>query len=360
MNEQTTPLVIADLGFDAYVERTGLDRSAYPAERIGRVVEEYRTRWVLASNSGPLDASVRGSVHYDLDAEAFPKVGDWVLFTALSGGKATIEEILPRTVIVARKNIHGKGRQVIVTNIDTVAIVQAADQELNLPKLNRYLSLVRESGARPVFVFTKADLLSDVEPLTRALSESAPDVPQVVISSRTGAGLDALLHYFTPRTTSVLLGSSGAGKSTLLNALIQSEVQATHAVRATDGTGRHTTTMRSLFVLPSGALLIDTPGMRELTAASDLDDKKDTFDDVAEIAYGCRYPNCDHEKSGGCAVLTALAEKSLDEKRYRAYLKFLVREKKAAVRTDGNQHSDRVKSNRAMLNYESRRQSEEE
>ena len=184
----------------------------------------------------------------------------------------------------------------------------------------------------------------------------------MTLSTKTDTGMDALLSHLKPRTTSVLLGSSGAGKSTLLNALMRSEIQETQEVRKEDGKGRHTTTMRSLFILPSGALLIDTPGMRELTAATDEEEKKDTFDDVVEISYGCRFPNCDHQKSGGCAVLKALHDGTLDEMRYTKFLKFMEAEKKAEDNkyADTNKHSDRVKSNRAALNYESRRQSEDE
>ena len=360
MNESARPLGIQDLGFERYAKNQAIDQVAHPLERVARVIEAHRTRWVLSADGGQYDASVRGTMHYDLDADAFPKVGDWVFFAPLSNMKATIEEVLPRFSAVTRKDISGNGSQVIVTNVDTVLVVQAVDQELSVPKLERYLALARESKAKPVIVLTKADMGANLEAYAQMARAAAPSVPQVSVSSSTGAGMEELLSYLKPRETVVLLGSSGAGKSTLLNALMKSDIQETQAVREDDGKGKHTTTVRSLFALPSGALLIDTPGMRELTLSDDEEAKRDTFDDVTEISYGCRFPNCDHSKSKGCAVLEALSAGSLEEKRYRGYLKFLIREKKAEVKKVGNQHSDRVKSNRAMLDYESRRQSEDE
>ena len=360
MSEQKAFPTINDLGFEAYAQKANLDLGAYPPERIARVTEEYRTRWILSGQGEPLDASVRGALHYDLDTEAFPKVGDWVFFTDLGKGKAIIEELLPRVTVVTRKNISGPGKQVLVANVDIVAIVQAVDQDFSIPKLERYLTLVRESGAKPLVVFTKADVGTDIAPFVQALAGVDPTAASISVSSRTENGLDSFLAVLKPQTTVVLLGSSGAGKSTLLNALMKSEIQDTQEVRAEDGKGRHTTTMRSLFVLPSGALMIDTPGMRELTAATDEEEKIDTFDDVAEIAYECKFPNCDHVKSSGCAVLVALKDGRITEERYQKFLKFLEKEKKNEVKKVGNTHSDRVKSNRAALNYESRMQSEEE
>ena len=360
MDRSSTLPTIHNLGFEAYAQKANLDLGAYPPERIARVTEEYRTRWILSGQGEPLDASVRGALHYDLDTEAFPKVGDWVLFTDLGKGKAIIEELLPRVTVVTRKNISGPGKQVLVANVDTVAIVQAVDQDFSIPKLERYLTLVKESGAKPLVVFTKVDSGIDTAPFVRALADVDPSAPSISVSSRTDHGMDQLVAALKPCTTTVLLGSSGAGKSTLLNALMKSEIQDTQEVRAEDGKGRHTTTMRSLFVLPNGALMIDTPGMRELTAATDEEEKIDMFEDFVEIAYECKFPNCDHVKSSGCAVLVALKDGRITEERYQKFLKFLEKEKKNEVKKVGNTHSDRVKSNRAALNYESRMQSEEE
>lgn len=351
-----------DLGFEKYAQQTELDLTLYPRERIARVTEEHKTRWILGGDTGVLDASVRGALHYDLDAEAFPKVGDWVTYTPLGDGKAAIEKILPRVSRIARKNIRGQGMQIIVTNIDMVAIVQGADQEFTIPKLQRYVQLVRESGAAPIFVLTKIDSIGaapDLATLIHAFGEIAQGIPVVALSSKTGQGMDDLASYFKSKETVVLLGSSGAGKSTLLNALIKKDIQVTQAVRADDGKGRHTTTRRSLFRLPSGALVIDTPGMRELMLMEE-EKVKDVFSDVEEISHRCRFPNCDHVKSAECALQAAIQDGSLDSKRYTGYLKFMAQKKKSEVKPSGNQHSDRVKSNRAMLNYESRRQSEEE
>ncbi len=349
---------IRDLGFDEYAKKIALDQQVEP---IARVIEEHRTRWILQGDEGQLDASVRGALHYDLDTEAFPKVGDWVTYTLASEGNATIETILPRASMITRKNIHGEGRQVIVTNVDTVAVVQSFDQDFSTKKLERYLELVRESGARPIIIFTKNDLKGDVEDFTSTVAGIAPDVPLIAVSALTEHGLDDLMNHLKPRETVVLLGASGAGKSTLLNALMKEDIQETRAIRADDGKGRHTTTKRSLFILPNGALLIDTPGMREVSIASDEEEKKDTFPDVIEISYGCKFPNCDHEKSKGCAVLAALEEGTLSEERYKAFLKFLSIQKKAETTYDDTpKRADRIKSNRATLNYLSRRQSEEE
>lgn len=351
---------LEDLGLHTYATHGHVDLSAYSHERLARVIEEHKTRWILESESGQLSASVRGAVHHNLESEAFPKVGDWVVYEPAGEGKATIETVLPRKTMVARKNIHGTGMQIIVSNIDTVAIVQAVDQDFAIPKLERYFQIAQESGATPLFILTKVDKHTDVSAFIQTLNQIAPGVPVIVLSSVTRAGFDALAMYVRSHETLVLLGASGAGKSTLLNALMESNIQETQEVRSEDGKGRHTTTRRSLFMLPSGGLVIDTPGMRELTLV-DEKKKKDVFEDVEEIAYGCRFPNCDHVKSLDCAVLAAVESGVLSSERYEKCLQFLAKQKKLAdmPRTDGNQHSNRIKSNRAQLNYESRRQSEE-
>ncbi len=215
-------------------------------------------------------------------------------------------DILPRRSVFTR-GLPGRdgADQPIAANIDLVFIVTAAGPDLNPRRLERYLALVNASGARPVILVNKADLAEDPASLARTVAPVAAGVPVVVLSALTGAGLSALDPFLAPGTTVALVGSSGVGKSTLINALLERAVQETACVRDHDGKGRHRTTVRQMFVLDSGALVIDNPGLREvgLGTAGGLDE---TFPEIAGLAAGCRYADCGHAGEPGCAVRQAV------------------------------------------------------
>jgi ribosome biogenesis GTPase / thiamine phosphate phosphatase len=262
-----------------------------------RVVAEHRGGYVVRWAGGEALAQARGRLHDEAAvlSGSLPAVGDWVAFRA----PATIDHVLPRrTAFVRKTTLAEADEQVLVANVDTIFVVSGLDGDFNPRRLERYLTTAWNSGADPVIVLTKLDLLGDARKLAEA-EHVAMGVPVLTVSNVTGEGLDGLEPHVRPRETVALLGSSGVGKSTLINRLLGEERIATRETRR-DGRGRHTTQHRELFVLPNGALLVDTPGLRELQLwDGDLDD---AFADIAELAARCRFNDCAHETEPGCAV----------------------------------------------------------
>jgi ribosome biogenesis GTPase len=232
-----------------------------------------------------------------------------------------IEALLPRRTSISRKEVLQKTReQILAANVDVAFLVQALPLDFNVRRLERYLAMAWESGAQPVVLLTKTDLVDDIAPyLTEVEAVTLGACPVEAVSAITGAGLESLLAYFEGNRTAVLLGSSGVGKSTIVNALVGEEVLATQEVREDDHRGRHTTSHRELILLPSGGVVLDTPGIRELQLwDADLDQ---AFGDVEEIARRCRFSDCAHDQEPGCAIRDALAEGSLAPERWQSYVK---------------------------------------
>jgi ribosome biogenesis GTPase len=209
---------------------------------------------------------------------------------------------------------------VLAANLDVVFIVSSLNEDLNLRRLERYLTLAWESGATPVILLTKADLHPDPDAAAAEVGTIAYGVPVHPLSARTGAGVAAVREHLLPGVTAALLGSSGVGKSTLVNTLTGEELLATQAIRD-DGRGRHTTTRRELVVLPGGGLVIDTPGLRELQLWEADEGLEEAFEDVAELAAQCRFSDCAHETEPGCAIQAALEDGRLTHERWESYVK---------------------------------------
>jgi ribosome biogenesis GTPase len=228
-----------------------------------RVIAEYRASYDVLHEGVVYTASLRGHFH-EAAAEGFPKVGDYVAVESTGDGRLVIEDVLPRTNAIARLAPHDNTLQVMVTNIDYMLIVMGLDGDFNISRLERYLALAAQSEVAPVVVLNKSDVAPDLPAQLEAVTAVAQGTPIVVGSAITGTGMELLLPYVAEGKTVVLLGSSGAGKSTITNYLVAAVAQPTRELRERDGRGRHTTTHRQLFVLPTGGFLIDTPGMREL------------------------------------------------------------------------------------------------
>ncbi|HYE77025.1 MAG TPA: ribosome small subunit-dependent GTPase A [bacterium] len=299
---------------------------AAPGLQPGRVTLVQKGAWRVATAEGEGPAEVAGKLLYAAGGAAdLPSVGDWVAVAGnLAGGLYVIQQVLPRTSKFSRKVAGTRvEEQVVAANIDTVFLVTALDGDFNLRRIERYLQVAWASGAEPVVLLTKADVAPDLAGQVAAVAGVAMGARVLAISVHTGDGLGAFSDQLQPGRTYALLGSSGVGKSTLLNHLLGQSVQKTQEVRADDSRGRHTTTHRELFVLPNGALLIDTPGMRELQLWASGEDSGDlaAFPDIAALAEGCRYADCSHAAEPGCTVQGALESGELDPDRWESYCK---------------------------------------
>jgi ribosome biogenesis GTPase len=292
-----------------------------------RVVRQDRGACEIQMEEGSRTAEPTGRFRHAVEAgEAdLPSVGDWVAVDPRpTCARAGIEAVLPRRTCLSRQEVGRATRaQVLAANVDIVFMVSALDagRGFNLSRVERALALVCASGAEAVVVLNKADLCDDIAARLREAQSAATDVPVVALSAIEGWGVDELRPWLADGRTGVLLGPSGVGKSALVNALLGAGIQETQPVREEDARGRHTTTRRELFRLPSGGLLIDTAGLREFQpwgAGSELDS---VFPEVAALAEQCRFRDCRHEGEPGCAVHLALGDGRLDLRRFDHYLR---------------------------------------
>lgn len=288
----------------------------------GRVVGEHRSHYQVATEVGELTAVVTGRLRNTAaERSDVAGVGDFVAARlAIGDGPAMIEAVLTRTSALIRKAAGEQRPQLLAANIDVVFIVTAADGDFNLARIERYLALVSDSGAKPVIILNKSDLAHDVSVPISQIAEIASGVPIHVISARNSDCLREIEHYFNDNRTIALIGSSGVGKSTMTNQLLGRAAQATQEVRAHDNRGRHTTTHRQLFVRPQGGAIMDTPGLRGLELWNASTDVISTFDDVEELATKCRFRNCRHDSEPGCAVRAAVERGDLDVGRVTSYV----------------------------------------
>jgi ribosome biogenesis GTPase len=295
----------------------------------GRVTELRREQFTVITDRGEVTAVLKGAFYHGAEArEDFPCVGDFVLLQYNESGASRIVRLLPRRSKFSRADFSGHAEgyvktileQVVAANFDYVFILSSLNWDFKVSRIFRYLTQARQSGGQPVVILTKADLAEDVSVPLAQVSQTAPDVPVHAVSAYAGLGLEALKEYLQPGKTVVFLGMSGVGKSSLLNALMEQEVMAVKAIREDDSRGRHTTTHRQLFMLPSGAMVIDTPGMRELGLFDADEGIRAGFSDVEELFTQCRFNDCRHKTEPGCAILAALADGSLPRERWERYL----------------------------------------
>lgn len=291
---------------------------------VARVAIAYKNTYILYSEHGELTAEVTGKFrHQAIQAEDFPAVGDWVIIQVqASEARATIHKVLPRKSKFSRKTVGSKTtEQIVAANVDTVFLVSGLDADFNPRRIERYLILAWESGANPVIILNKADLCNSLAECLAEIETVALGVPIIVLSATNCQGLDALKPYLQQSQTVALLGSSGVGKSTITNQLTGVSVQAVQPVRKGDSRGKHTTTKRELIILPTGGLIIDTPGMKEIQIWAGEEGLQETFADIETLAQECRFRNCQHNHEPGCAVQQALAEEKLDYSRFLNYQK---------------------------------------
>jgi ribosome biogenesis GTPase len=303
----------------------------------GRVVAQHRERSAVVGERGEFLAEVAGRFrHRTADPAGYPTVGDWVAVETLDSGRGVIHAVLERRSSFVRKSAgRPTDAQVAAANVDTVFLVTGLDGDFNLRRIERYLTAAWDSGASPVIVLNKCDLRDDPAAAVAEVEAIAPGVPVIAVSAVDGSNVERLRACLAPGMTAALLGSSGAGKSTLINRLLGRDRLPTGPVRDSDSRGRHTTSRRELVALDGGALLIDTPGMREIQLWADEESLVRTFNDVEEIAARCRFTDCRHGNEPGCAVQEALADGTLDPGRFESYLKQRRELRHLALKRDG-------------------------
>ena len=320
---------------DATIERLrriGWRGELPPGERrIARVVAQHRAGYELHDGQSLFGAQPAGHfLKRTLDPSERPAVGDFVQLE--DGAPPHIATVLARRSVLSRAAAGERyERQIIATNIDYVLVLTGLDHDFSPARIERYLSLIEDSGAQPVVLLSKLDLHADADARLAALRSRLPETTPIhAINGKDPSSADLLARYLQPGDSAVLVGSSGAGKSTLTNTLLGDERMATGAVRAHDSRGRHTTTHRALLMLPTGGCLIDTPGMRELKLTGD--ENLDLFADIEALAETCRFADCGHGSEPGCAVQSALDRGDLAAERWRNYLKLRdEREEQAAT-----------------------------
>ena len=314
-----------ELGWCEYFSKQ-LEANQHDAKQVAaRVAEDNRTIYTIVSAAGEFLSELSGKFrHHVLGRADLPVVGDWVIASLREDQRrATIHRVLDRKSRFSRKTAgRTTEEQIVAANVDVVFLVSSLNREFNARRIERYLALAWESGARPVLLLTKADLCEEPAEAAAGIERVAPAVSVHVVSALEGRGLGELAAYFEPGQTCVLLGPSGAGKSTLVNRLLGEERQEVREIRSYDNRGRHTTTSRQLVFLPDGGMLIDTPGMRELQLWGADEALGQTFGDVEEAAKRCRFTDCGHHPgTPGCGIQAAIDSGALPAERVASWSK---------------------------------------
>jgi len=320
---------LEDLGYNSI--KAIVDSLDHLADfELGRVMAEHKERYLVATAKGELDAEITGNLRFTATGrEDFPAVGDWVALLSYDPDFAIINEILPRFSIIKRQAVGQYGEvQVIGANIDYAFIMQSVNQDFNINRLERYLTICYSSKVNPIIVLTKTDLIDgeELSILTDQIKHRIDNVPVLAISNETKKGYDNLTQAIERGKTYCMLGSSGVGKSTMLNNLSGKSIMKTDHISESTNKGRHISSHRELTVLENGGILIDNPGMREVGIVDGDGGLETTYDKIVEFSHNCQFKDCTHTNEKGCAVIAAVEKGEIDESYYHNYLK-LEREK---------------------------------
>jgi ribosome biogenesis GTPase / thiamine phosphate phosphatase len=315
---------LPDLGFNyelsAYVTDNEISNFS-----IGRVTQEHRERYVVSDGDHEFDAEITGNLRFSANSRTdFPAVGDWVAMTTYDSDQAIIHKILPRRSILERQAVGKFGEiQIISTNIDVAFIIQAINNNFSINRLERYLTICYSANIEPVLVISKIDLSTEKEihDAISDLEKRDKKVKYILLSNMTRKGLDQILDFIQTGKTYCVVGSSGVGKSTLINNLLKKNILKTGQISHSTNKGRHVTDHRELFVLENGGIIIDTPGMRELGITDNTEGIKTTFQEIIDISFKCKFPDCKHINEAGCAVIEALNNGTIDKDSYDNYQK---------------------------------------
>jgi len=316
---------LSHLGLTPYFQKQ-IQELGRPTLTVGRVVGEQRNYYEIRTDDDIIRATLSGKMRNEAcEQSQLPCVGDFVLvdYNPLYG-LGSIAHLLKRFSSLKRK-VAGEytAEQVIASNLDTVMIVNSLNRDLNLRRIERYLVMAFDGMIKPILVLTKKDLVSpeQVQESIKKVREIATDVEIVITSSDDLDSLSSLHCYLDPGQTLALIGSSGVGKSTITNFLLGENIQSTGDIRYTDDKGKHTTTSRKLFELSGGAMILDTPGLREIQLWEGDGGVDSTFGDITHLLSACKYPDCNHLSNEGCAITEAIDSGELDEKRFKNFQK---------------------------------------
>ena len=310
---------------------------------IARIIATHKDRYEIVCDNGQGFAKIKRGCYYDNLNSIYPTTGDFVVIEWNSTGDSMIFETLKRRTSFSRtasssdrnKELHSQHEQLVAANFDYVFIMQSLNNNFNINRIARYLSLAWESGAIPVIILTKSDLVSNVQNYIDEVQSIAIGVDVYAISCITENGIEDIKKYFSKGKTIVFLGSSGVGKSTLVNTLYGKEVMKTSEIRDDDSKGRHTTTSRNLIMMPNGAMIIDTPGMRELGIWDAENGISKTFQNIEKYIGKCKFSDCTHTNEPGCKILEAIENGELQQEKFEQYLKL---QKESRYNTDSNRY----------------------
>lgn len=300
----------------------------YEGQTIARIIATHKDRYEIVCNKGQGYAQIKRGCYYDNPNSIYPTTGDFVIIEWNPNGDSMISETLKRESSFSRvastsdrnHTMHIQHEQLVAANFDYVFIMQSLNNNFNLHRIERYLSLTWKSGGIPVIILTKSDLVPNAQEYVKQVENIAFGVDVYAISCNTKEGLDNIQKYFSKGNTIVFLGSSGVGKSTLMNTLYGKEIMKTSEIREKDSRGKHTTTSRNLIMLPNGAMIIDTPGMRELGMWNAEAGISETFKNIEELTKMCKFSDCTHTNEPECKIREAIENGELSEERFEKYL----------------------------------------
>jgi ribosome biogenesis GTPase / thiamine phosphate phosphatase len=319
-------MTIDDLGYTSTLENYIIENNLLEFS-VGRVTQEHRERYVVSDGDNEYDAEITGNLRFSsLSRADFPAVGDWVTMTIYDSQMAIIHKVLPRKSLLERQAIGRYGeKQVISANIDVALILQSIDNNFNINRLERYLTICYSSAIEPVFVVSKIDLATpaEIRCVLDNLDSRDKKIKTVLISNTTQQGLDSVQDLLQKGKTYCVIGSSGVGKSTLINNLFEKNFLKTGPISESTNKGRHITSHRELFVLKNGAIIIDTPGMKELGITDNLTGITTTFEDISKLSLKCKFTDCTHVNESGCAINEALDKGLIDRDTVDNYFRIL-------------------------------------
>lgn len=315
---------LEELGYNDKLERLRIENNLKNFE-IGRVISEHKERYIVKTEKGELEAEITGNLRFSSKSrEDIPAVGDWVALTIHDSDFSIIHSILPRYSVISRQAVGKFGEiQIIATNIDYALLVQAADRDFNINRLERYLTICNSSKVSPIIVLSKIDLIDEnrTSEIVENIKSRIKNVPILAISNKSQDGYDKIIAIIEKGKTYCMLGSSGVGKSTLLNNLSGKSLMRTDSISQSTNKGRHITSHRELIILESGGILVDNPGMREVGIVDSTGGLEITFDLIIRYSQNCKFKDCTHTNEIGCSVIEAVEKGEINRASYENYMK---------------------------------------